>query len=380
MASFRLKYVHADRDRHGNVRYYYFRRGMAGKIRLPGRPGTDEFMAAYAALEAGRPVPQPAGPQLIRAARDSLEWLCNSFYRSEEFKGHADGTQAAKKRIFRLVCAEQLAPGSASRLGELPFDQLQTKHLRMLRDRKANKRNAANNWVKALRGLYKWAVDEKLCDHNPAKDVPLLKVVSDGFHTWELEEMRQFEAMHPIGSQARLAMALLAYTGQRKSDVIRLGPQHIQGGRFRFTQKKNETRKKVHIEIPILPELSAVIAATPCGHLTYLVNENGAAWSDGGFGNKFRDWCVAAGLPHCSSHGLRKAAACAASEGGANVDQLMAIFGWATPEMALLYTRKANRRKMADATMHLLGNGKRGGLVEMDEFLRREDSDKEERA
>lgn len=371
MASFRLKYVHADRDRHGNVRYYYFRRGQPGKIRLPGRPGTDEFMAAYAAIEAGRPVPQPAGPVLIRAERDSLEWLCNSFYQSAEFKQQAEGTRYSKRRIFRLVCNEPVSPQSSMRLGELPFAQITTKALRTVRDRKMATPQGANNWIKALRALYKWAVETDLCDHNPARDVPLLKVVSEGFHTWTIEEMRQFEAAHPIGSQARLAMALLAYTGQRKSDVMRLGPQHVQGGRFRITQKKNETRKPVTIEIPLLPELAAVITATPCGHLTFLVNENGAAWSAGGFGNKFREWCIEAGLPHCSSHGLRKAAACAAAEGGATVDQLMAIFGWATPEMALLYTRKANKRKMADATMHLLG---KRGLVEMDEFLRREDS------
>ena len=40
----------------------------------------------------------------------------------------------------------------------------------------------------------------------------------------------RFEAKHPIGSKARLALALLLYTGQRRGDVVRLGRQHIRNG------------------------------------------------------------------------------------------------------------------------------------------------------
>jgi hypothetical protein len=34
--------------------------------------------------------------------------------------------------------------------------------------------------------------------------------------------------------------------------------------------------------------------------------------------------------------------------------QMMAIFGWKTPDMARVYTRKANRGEMAAQSMHLL--------------------------
>src|SRR4030095_13951544 len=267
MANFHLKYVHADRDRHGNVRYYYFRRGAPKKVRLPGRPGTDEFMAAYRAIDAGRPLPKGQGTQPLRAPSDSLEWLCNAFYQSAEFKGHAKGTRESKRRTLRLICNEEAAPKDRTRLGDLPFAQLTTKALRTIRDRKADTPYGANNWIKALRALYKWAIDAGIAETNPAKDVPLLKKATEGFHTWTIEEMRQYEAAHPIGSQPHLAMALLAYTGQRKSDIIRLGPQHMKEGRFRFTQKKNDTSSPVTIEIPILPALAEVLAATPCDHL-----------------------------------------------------------------------------------------------------------------
>jgi integrase len=60
------------------------------------------------------------------------------------------------------------------------------------------------------------------------------------------------------------------------------------------------------------------------------------------------------GLPHCSSHGLRKAGATIAAENGATAHQLMAIFGWNTVKQAELYTRNANRKRLAGEAMHFL--------------------------
>jgi hypothetical protein len=49
---------------------------------------------------------------------------------------------------------------------------------------------------------------------------------------------------------------------------------------------------------------------------------------------KMNDWFDAAGLPHCSSHGLRKAAAVIPAENGATAPELCAIFGWSELETA----------------------------------------------
>ena len=117
----------------------------------------------------------------------------------------------------------------------------------------------------------------------------------------------------------------------------------MKAGRLRFTQAKNRERKPVTLELPILAALQAVIDATPCGDLTFLVTEYGKPYSANGFGNRFREWCDKAGLPHCSAHGLRKAGACIAAENGATEAQLMAIFGWSDPEMPALYTKKRAR-------------------------------------
>ena len=115
---------------------------------------------------------------------------------------------------------------------------------------------------------------------------------------------------------ARLALALALYTAQRKGDLILFGRQHVQHGWLTFTQQKNIKRKPVRMEIPVIPELQHVIDATPCGDLTFLVSPNGNPFSLDYFGKQFRMWCDEAGLPNCTVHGLRKAAAARLAELG----------------------------------------------------------------
>jgi len=88
------------------------------------------------------------------------------------------------------------------------------------------------------------------------------------------------------------------------------------------------------------------IAASKTGDLTFLVTERGTPFVKESFGNWFRDACREAGCPG-SVHGLRKARATRAGENGATVHQLMALFGWKTEKMALIYTRKADRKRLA---------------------------------
>jgi len=174
---------------------------------------------------------------------------------------------------------------------------------------------------------------------------PSVRTGSTGWHAWTIEEVRAHENRHPVGTKARLALALLLFTGTRRSDG---------GTRLRFTEVKNGRRQPKARELPILPELRAVLDATPSGHLAYLVTEFGKPFTSNGFGNKMRDWCDQAGLPQCSAHGLRKAGATIAADNGATEHQLMAIYGWDSPKQAALYTRTANRRRLAAGAMHLI--------------------------
>ena len=80
---------------------------------------------------------------------------------------------------------------------------------------------------------------------NPARDVPLLRPVrAGGFPTWTVADIEKFEKRHPIGSKARLALALLSYTGVRRSDVVQLGKQHLRNGWLVFAHSRAATGRR----------------------------------------------------------------------------------------------------------------------------------------
>ncbi len=166
--------------------------------------------------------------------------------------------------------------------------------------------------------------------------------------------MRQFEARHPIGSKARLALHLGLFTGLRRQDLAILGRQHVKNGWLHIRPQKTSQSSGVEVELPILPQLTATIDASACGDLTFLTSEWGKPFTVNSLGNKMRDWCDQAELPHCTLHGLRKAGATIAAENGATDEQLMAIFGWTTKQQTTHYTKKAQRRRMAEHAAHLL--------------------------
>jgi integrase len=259
-------------------------------------------------------------------------------------------TQRERRLILEAICSEPVAPGAEELFASFPIDRLTAKAVRVLRDRKSDAPFAANKRVKVMRYLLKWALEAEHVAANPASQVTLVRTSSAGYHTWSLEELEQFEKRHAIGTKARLALDLVMYTGARRSDAVRLGRQHVRNGWLRFTQFKTKTA----VELPILPALQQTLDASSTGDLTFLITDSGKAFTAAGFGNRFREWCNEAGLPQCSAHGLRKAAATRAAENGATTHQLMAMFGWLNLAEAERYTKAAQRRKLAGAALVLL--------------------------
>lgn len=338
MVKLQLRFVMEDVDRHGNVRTYFRRRGQP-KIRLPGLPGSKDFMDAYqSALEAivGDPSTKKG------AARGSFRYVCVAYYGSPVFRSLDKSTQKWRRRALDEI---------AQKSGHKPIAYMQGVHIRKLRDDKAEFPSASQARLKALRALFRWAVEAGEAPHDPTRDVRALPIKSDGHHTWTEDEITKFEEKHPLGSNARTAMALMLYTAGRREDAVRLGPQHVRDNRIRFRQAKNEHLKPVEVNIPIHDELAKAIEAIKSGHLTFLVTAYGRPFSPAGFGNRFREWCNDAGLPQCSAHGLRKAASVRLAEAGATPHEIMSITGHRSLEEVERYTRAAQRSKLADAGM-----------------------------
>ncbi len=212
------KFVVTDYDRHGNLRTYLRRRGR--KVRLREIVGTPEFDAEYhAALEGGPQAPE--SHRKVPVSSGSLRWLVEHYYVSADFTGLNELTQKRRRVALDDICEEH---------GSKPFRKLEAKHVQLLiRDAMADTPVAANNRIKELRQVFKWAISVGHAVINPTRDIERLKPKnSDGYHHWTTEEVEQFMAFYPVRTKGRLLLDIMLYAGgPRCSDAYRLGKQHI---------------------------------------------------------------------------------------------------------------------------------------------------------
>ena len=327
------KYVHGFIDRHGRPRFYFRRAGFK-KIPLPGLPWSPAFMEAYETALAGQPLQIGSA----RTRPGTVRALAVSYFNSPDFRSLRPSSQAIYRGIIDRFCTQY---------GDNRIANLKREHVVKLMAARAQRPVAANNLRKVLRAMMRHAVEIGLRADDPTRDVRAIRVKSDGFHSWNDDEIAQFEKRHPIGSLGRSALALLLNTGQRRSDVVRMGPQHIRDGVLGVRQQKTG----IELAIPVHSTLAAVIAETPTYHLTFLTNRFGRPFTAGYFGQWFREQCDMAGLRHCSAHGLRKAAARRLAEAGCSTHEIAAITGHASLKEVARYTEAADRKRLAQSAM-----------------------------
>lgn len=146
-------------------------------------------------------------------------------------------------------------------------------------------------------------------------------------------------------------MTLMLYTGAAKVDAVKLGRGNIHNGRLTYRRQKTENVGGVLIDIPVHQRLQAVIDACPADAFTFLQTRQGKSRSPNGLGNLMREWCDQAGLPECTSHGLRKAIARRLAQAGASPHQIMAVTGHKTLEEVVRYTADVIRPNLANEGM-----------------------------
>jgi integrase len=152
---------------------------------------------------------------------------------------------------------------------------------------KAGTPGEALNFLVALRALMRHATTAGLRADDPTVGVRAPRYRSAGFYTWTEADIAAFETKHPKGTQARLALALLLYTAQRRADVVRMGRQHVRDGLLSVTQAKTGTT----LTIPLHPELRSVLEATPAENMTFLVTREGKPFHPDAFSHWFKRKC-----------------------------------------------------------------------------------------
>jgi integrase len=342
----RPRFINAYLDRNGKPRFYFRRAGFKS-VALPGLPWSPEFMQAYEIAMAGRPSPVGAA----RVVPGSMRALATSYYvSSPEFLAMQPNSQQVRRNIIERFFRETDPHGINN--GDKRAALLKREHIERFLEARRSQPESANGLRKALRALMQHAVKIKMRCDDPTQGVKKIRPKSkQGFHAWTEQEIARFQVIYPIGSRPRLALELGLWTGQARQDVIAMGPQHIRDGVLSWIRGKTAHTTGIEVYIEETPEIREIIAATPSGHLTFLVTEFGRPFTAAGFGNWFRRQCNLAELPHCSFHGLRKACARRMAESGCTPHEIAAITGHATLKEVARYTADAERKSLAKSAM-----------------------------
>jgi integrase len=329
------------RDRHGKPRSE-FRRGNI-RLALPepllGREYWDAYRAALADFIAGR---EPGRRSEIGAERTKPGTVAAAFIAYTGSAAFKNGLTESTQQVYRNILSRWRDQWGDRRLG-----QLQPRHVVEWVDERADTPAAARNFLKALRHMLRYCISIELIETDPSAEVKTPALKSAGIYTWSDDEIEQYRAHHPPGSNARLALELLIGTAQRRSDVVRMGRQHLRGGDMIHVRQQKTGWEG---DIPIDAELAAALTAVPADNLTFLTTSFGAPYTAAGFGNAFREWCDEAKLPkHCSSHGLRKAACRRLAEAGCTVHEIAAISGHVSLAEVQRYTKAVDQARLARA-------------------------------
>jgi hypothetical protein len=200
------KYCHHKRDRRGAGGFWYFTRRGYARVRLPGLPWSPGFMAAYQSALDGTPL--PIGAKDVQPG--TIADVIAKYYSSAKFGALKRSTQRVYRRTIEKI---------RERHGSRRLDTLETRHIRKLAS-EIKKPAAQKQFVCIFRILLDHGISCGMIDVNPAFTIRIATPKTRGFHSWTDEEIAQFEARHPLGSRQRLALGLMLYTGQRRSDAV----------------------------------------------------------------------------------------------------------------------------------------------------------------
>lgn len=361
MTSIELDYIEKNPSRHGRMRYFLRIKGKR-ICRLPDALGSEEFLEQYwtarRKFEAAHPAPASSAltPLASLVTRPgSFKWLTLEYMRTSAFTMLDLTTQSKRRSIIESMWAEPLAEDDPRLVADMPVAKITVQSLEKLHDRKKDTPFAADERLKVLRQIFETkGKDGKAIAPNIARAVQPFRQKTDGHHTLGADEIRQYIAHHGPQSKAVLGLAIGMFTGFRVSDLAVLGPQHRRGDAFKVRLFKGRKKTPVTVNITVHPILDAILKLHPVTGFTYLVSDWGRPFSVKGLGNRISDWFTQAGLPHCTAHSIRKGLSTDQANNGATDSMLEAMFGWTDGKTSKIYTRNADRARLARQAVNLI--------------------------
>src|SRR5262245_17379687 len=157
-------------------------------------------MGAYSAALANTPRVEIAA---TRTRAGSVSATVAGYLGSAAFHNLAPISQQQYRRIFDGLRREH---------GDRSISTLERRHVIRMLDTKAGTPATARDFLRCLRLLTRYAISIGVRQDDPTAGVQVKMPKTDGFRTWTEEDITAFEAVYPVGTKERLALALLLNT------------------------------------------------------------------------------------------------------------------------------------------------------------------------
>ncbi|HEX3664826.1 MAG TPA: tyrosine-type recombinase/integrase [Rhizomicrobium sp.] len=326
------------------VTYWYHRE--SGK-RLPGAPGSAEFLSAYQDAERIAPRDNGTVSGLIR------EYLSSPrFGRNRKGKERPESTKREYKRLLAR-CEEEFgtmpvnALSSPKVIGEFIDwqEQVGLDHPR-----------EADNRLTVLSAVFSYARSKGRIARNPLDGFERLYFSDRSELIWTEPDIRKFMDGAPIELQRALILAI--HTGQRYGDLIRLRWSDYDGNYLRLKQRKTGA----HVAVKVTATLRTMLDSAPKSCPFTLSRADGRPWhtakNDKALGYAWRERMKASGLydkdPQERLHlaDLRGTAVTLLAEAGCTVPEIVSITGHTMKSAnAILEKYLARTKAISDAAM-----------------------------
>lgn len=330
------------------VTYHY---AWKGGPRLPGEPGSPEFVDAYNEAIASR----------RRQPTDTIQAVLDAYQASPAFKDLSPRSRADYIRQVRKIERE---------FGDFPLAALDDRRTRgefmAWRDRMAaSSRRQADYAFAVLARVLSWGLDRGMISANPCGRAGRVYRSQRVDSIWTADDEANFLATAP--GHLHLAILLALWTGQRQGDLLRLTWSAFDGEKIRLRQSKTGARVAIPVGAPLKAALEAARKRlgsddAKCRAMTILATRAGTAWTEGGFRASWRKACAAAGIVGVTFHDLRGTAVTRLALAGCETAEIATITGHSLRDVgAILDSHYLHRDpRLAESAIRKLerhGNG-----------------------
>ena len=351
MTLVRLKGLNRVRKRRadGSETVYWY--AWKGGPRLPGKPNSTEFMAAYDAALAARKAP----------ASDTLAGLVTLYKSKPEYLQLGASTRREWTQwLDRIVVQGKTRQGVKWGLGDLPMSRLDDTRVRAFimdwRDQWAASPRTADYGIQVLSRVLGFAVQRGLLSMNRAAGIPHLYDADRADLIWDAADLARFCAAAPPPVTQALRLACL--TGLRRGDLVKLQWRHV--GDLAIEIPTNKSGRKRIATIPLLAEAKALLAEIGRrGALqTVLTNAHGGQWGVGSLSHRIGHFAGQVKVER-SLHDARGTFATRLRMAGLTADEIAGIMGWEVDQVERILARYVDQARVIRALVNKVERNER---------------------